>query len=84
MDDEQPKSHAVKNVDSEGDISWGTPLTTPRTQKETPKPPISSLRERTPKEEPKETQKQREKYFYLNQSARPLHDLTSMNHTVRY
>ena len=53
-------------------------MTTARTQRGTPKQLISSLRERTPKIETSEKNRnQKEKYFYLNESARPLHDLTS-------
>jgi len=78
LDEEQPNSHAVKNVETDEEISWGTPLTTARTQRGTPKQLISSLRERTPKIETSEKNlNQKEKYFYLNESARPLHDLTS-------
>ena len=55
-------------------------MTTSRTPGGTPKQLISSLRERTPKIETAEKNRnQKEKYFYLNESARPLHDLTSKN-----
>lgn len=80
LDEEQPNSHAVKNVETDEEISWGTPLTTSRTPRGTPKQLISSLRERTPKIETSEKNRnQKEKYFYLNESARPLHDKTSNN-----
>ena len=81
--DDDP-SHAVKQVDENGDISWGTPLSTARPPKKSTErsniQPATNKPETilTPQNIKKSTVPQKDKYYYLNESARPLHDLTGM------